>query len=146
MAVVVKRNVKGNEYYYLEHTIRKEGKQIQKSQYLGKKVPKNIEEIKRRFLFELNKQEWFNDFERIKRNYNAELRTTPKSAREKAFREFSIRFTYNTQRIEGSTLTLRETSELLERKISPSGKPTGDSKEAEAHDRLFRDMLRLKKD
>jgi len=146
MAVIVKRNVKGRRYYYLEHTIRKKGKHVQKSRYLGKTIPNNIAEIKKQFLFELNKAEWFDDFERIRRNYNAESRSIPRSAMEKAVHEFSVRFTYNTQRIEGSTLTLRETAELLERKISPGGKPIKDAIEAVAHDRLFREMLTLKND
>ena len=146
MAVIVKRNVKGREYYYLEHTIRKKGKHIQKSRYLGKTIPKNIAEIKKRFLFELNKEEWFDDFERIRQNYIAESKSIPESAKEKAIHEFSVRFTYNTQRIEGSTLSLRETAELLERSISPGGRPIEDIKEAEAHHRVFLGLLKYKGD
>jgi len=43
---VLKRK-KGNElYYYLQHSFRKEGKIITKEKYLGKSIPKNVEEIK----------------------------------------------------------------------------------------------------
>ena len=146
MARVAKKTLKGKTYYYLEHTVSYRGKRTTKSKYLGSRLPRNIEDLKRSFLFELDKAKWFGDFDKIRSNYQAKLRTTPKSAREKDLREFSIRFTYNTQRIEGSTLTLRETAELLEHKTSPSGKPIGDAKEAEAHDDLFYEMLDLKKD
>lgn len=146
MARITKRTLKGRAYYYLEHTIRHDGKRTTKSKYLGDKVPRGIDKIKAQFLFELDKEKWFGNFEQIRRNYRDELKKTPKSAREKQLRDFSIRFTYNTQRIEGSTLTLRETADLLEHGISPTGKPIEDAKEAEAHDKLFREMLQFKRD
>jgi hypothetical protein len=46
---------------------------------------------------------------KIKENYQKELKKMSKSAREKEIETFTIQFTYDTQRIEGSTLTLRET-------------------------------------
>lgn len=104
MVRVARRILKGKTYYYLEHTIRNKDKRTTKSKYLGNELPKNIDDIKKKFLFELNKAKWFDDFERIRHNYNAELKLTPRSAREKEIREFSVRFTYNTQRIEGSTV------------------------------------------
>ncbi len=54
---------------------------------------------------------------RIKEGYAKELRQTPISAKEKEQETFAIKFTYNTQRIEGSKLTLRETANLLEKGI-----------------------------
>jgi Fic family protein len=146
MVRVAKKLLKGRTYYYLEHTIRDKGKRTTKSRYLGTKLPKDIDVIRREFEYELNKEKWFEDFQRIRRNYNVELRRIPRSAREKAVREFSIRFTYDTQRIEGSTLTLRETADLLEHGISPGGKPIDDAREAEAHNAIFHDILKLKKD
>ena len=146
MVRVAKRRLKGRTYYYLEHTLRDKGKRATRKKYLGSELPKDIDDIRKRFLSELDEEKWFSDFERIKRRYGADLKSTPKSAREKAFREFSVRFTYDTQRIEGSTLTLRETAELIEHRISPSGKPIEDAKEAEAHDRLFREMLQFRGD
>ena len=58
---------------------------------------------------------------------------------------FTIRFTYDTQRIEGSKLTLKETANLLERGVTPASKPVRDVKEAEAHARLFREVINYKK-
>lgn len=144
MTTIVGRTVKGVTYYYLEHTIRDKDRFSQKSKYLGKAIPKDIDEIKRRFVLELNKERWFDEFDRIKRNYRATLRTYPESTRTKELRTFSVRFTYDTQRIEGSTLSLRETAQLLEEGISPGGKPVADIKEAEAHQKVFFEMLKCK--
>ena len=146
MTTIVKRTVKGVTYYYLEHTIRDKDKFSQKSKYLGKAIPKDIEKIRRQFVFELNKERWFDEFDSIKGNYRATLKIYPESTRKKELQTFSVKFTYDTQRIEGSTLSLRETAQLLEEGISPGGKPVGDIKEAEAHQKVFFEMLKCTKD
>ena len=146
MTTIAKRTVKGITYYYLEHTIRQDGRVTKKSRYLGRTIPKDIERVKKQFAYELNREKWFDIFDKIKENYATELAKIPKSAREKELKEFSVRFTYDTQRIEGSTLSLRETAQLLEKGISPSGKPLEDVKEADAHQRVFFEMLRYQKD
>lgn len=70
----------------------------------------------------------------------------PKSVREKELGRFATTFTYDTQRIEGSTLTRRETTDLLERGITPKNKPMRDAQEATAHRDLFFEILKSKKD
>jgi Fic family protein len=146
VVTVVKRNVRGIPYYYLEHTIRIGGKFAQKSRYLGREIPKDIARIKSQFTYELNKEKWFDRFDAIKKNYLRDFSELPKSAKEKQVREFAVRFTYDTQRIEGSTLTLTETAQLLEQGVSPSGRPRTDVEEAEAHNRVFLAMLEQKKE
>jgi Fic family protein len=146
MVHVTKRTIQGKTYYYLEHTIRS-GKSFRKEEkYLGKSLPKNIEEIKKEFLSEVYKARWYSLLESIKKNYCDELASIPSSVNSKQARIFSVRFTYDTNRIEGSKLTYRETSDLLEKGISPKGKPLDDVKEAEAHDKLFQEVLGHKKD
>ncbi|MBU1203499.1 MAG: Fic family protein [Nanoarchaeota archaeon] len=139
--VNIRKRKKGNkEYYYLEHSYR-EGKKVRKKEkYLGSKVPQDIEDIKKKFISEIYKEQWFNSFDLIKKNYSKEQKILPKSLKEKQTENFMIRFTYNTQRIEGSTLTLKETADLLERGTSPKGKPIRDAKEAEAHKEVFYEM------
>ena len=85
------------------------------------------------------------DIDKIKKNFNVEYKSMPKSAKEKSKENFAIKFTYNTQRIEGSTLTLKETANLLEHGIAPGSKPLRDAKEAEAHEKVFFEMLNYKK-
>nr|QNO52123.1 hypothetical protein GAKKPHMA_00029 [Methanosarcinales archaeon ANME-1 ERB6] len=146
MVSIKKKQIGKQTYYYLEHTIRHKDKIQKRGKYLGKKLPKNIEDMKKEFLSEIYKEKWFPSFDRIKRNYSEERRLMPKTAREKEIQIFSITFTYDTNRIEGSKLTLRETADLLEKGVTPKAKPLDDIKEAEAHKKVFYDILDYKKD
>ena len=146
MVSIKKRLIAGRTYYYLEHSVRREGRVEKREKYLGRSIPKNIEAVKAEFLYTIYKEKWFDVFDRIKKSYSKEEKLTPKSARLEELRKFSIRFTYDTQRIEGSKLTLRETAELLEAGVTPSGKPIRDVKEAEAHQKIFSEMLKQQKD
>ena len=113
---------------------------------MGTVLPKNIDEIKKTFLQEIYQEKWYALFDRIKQGFSSELQVTPKSIQEKELHTFMIKFTYDTQKIEGSTLTLRETANLLEKGITPKEKPLRDIKEAEAHKTVFYEMLQCTKD
>ncbi|MEM4221977.1 MAG: Fic family protein [archaeon] len=145
--VTIKKRVIGKQtYYYLEHTLRKDGKIEKKEKYIGKNLPKDIQKLKREFLSEIYKEKWYPLFDKIKENFSKEIEKMPKFAIEKETEIFAIKFTYDTQRIEGSRLTLRETADLLEKGITPSAKPVHDVKEAEAHKKIFYEILDYKKD
>jgi len=144
MVKIRKKVLKGQTYYYLEHSMR-EGKRVQKKEiYLGKKIPSDMAEIRKNFLDEIYRDKWYADIDRIKQRFSGERNKMPKSVREKELQNFTTRFTYNTQRIEGSTLTRRETADLLERGITPKSKPVRDVQEAEAHRDLFYEILKSK--
>jgi Fic family protein len=146
MVAIKKKVLKGQTYYYLEHSIR-DGKKVQKKEiYLGRKIPSNIEEIKKNLLDDIYRKKWYLDVDRIKKNYSRDQKEMPRSIREKEHEIFATSFTYDTQRIEGSTLTRRETADLLERGITPKNKPMRDALEAEAHRDLFFEILKSKKD
>ena len=113
---------------------------------MGDSVPKDLEVKKKEFMQEFYTEKFLKDIDKIKRNFNAEYKSMPKSAKEKSKENFAIKFTYNTQRIEGSTLTLKETANLLENGITPSSRPLRDVKEAEAHEKVFYEMLAYDKD
>ena len=136
---VIKRKKGKKEYFYLQHSFRKGKKVITKEKYLGAKIPKNIEEIKIDF-----KKQFQNDLykklESIKKNFQKEWKRLPKSIKEKQKEEISIAFTYNTNAIEGSTITFEEAREIIHDKISPN-KPLRDVKETEVHSRVFLKML-----
>jgi Fic family protein len=140
------KRIGGSTYYYVEHSIREGGKVYKKEVYLGKKIPRNVEEIKERLRIQLYMDKWHPLLDRIRESYAREARLMPSSAKAKELDTFAIRFTYDTQRIEGSTLTLKETASLLERGVTPRNRPVGDVREAEAHRRLFYEMLEYKKD
>lgn len=145
MANIKKRIVSERAYYYLEHSLRENGKVVNKTKYLGDKIPENIEKIKKEFMLELYKEKWFPLFEKIKAKHQHEQKIMPVSAKIKEKQIFAVKFTYNTQRIEGSKLTLKETANLLERGITPEEKPVGDVLEAEVHKNVFFEMLEYKK-
>ncbi len=146
MVRISKKTIEGNNYYYLEHAIRK-GKKIEKREiYLGKEIPNDIEQRKREFLNAFYKEKWFNLCDEIKKNYIQNKKNIPLSAREKEMSQFITHFTYNTNKIEGSTLTFRETAQLLERGIMPKERPLADVKEAETHKNVFLEVIHYKKD
>lgn len=141
--VTIRKRIKGKQkYYYLESSIRKGKKIIKKEKYLGKEIPKNIEEIKEKFEKEI-KVDLNKKLEKIKKNFQAEWKRIPKSAKEKELEEISIAFTYNTNAIEGSTITLEEVREIIHDKISPN-KPLRDVRETETHNKVFLNMLNKK--
>lgn len=146
MATIKRKAIGTKTYYYLEHSIRKGGKICKKEMYLGKALPKDIEHVKAAFLYKIYKEKWFNAFDEIKKNFTKERGSLPKTAEVKQIDNFSINFTYDSQRIEGSKLTLRETADLLEEGITPKGKPVRDVREAEAHQKAFYEMMAYEKD
>jgi Fic family protein len=146
VVVVKKKTVDGRDYFYLQHTIRTPTGVQAREKYLGTKLPRDVETAKRDFLTEIYRGRWYPLLDQVRLNYQNEKRTLPPSALQKRDRQFSVKFTYDTSRIEGSKLTYRETADLLEKGLSPSQKPIEDIKEAEAHDRVFREAMRHKKD
>lgn len=144
MVLIKKKKVNGRTYYYLSHTYRKNGRVIYREKYLGSKLPANIEEMRQEFLNSIYRKKWFGSFERIRRNYQRELKKMPQEVLKKNMKSFMILFTYNTNRIEGSRLSFKDTAIFLEHGITPKGMPIDDIKETEAHGRVFYDMLNYK--
>ena len=137
---IIKRNRSKTDYFYLQHSFRKDGKTITKERYLGKKIPDNIEEIKANLMLQA-KEALSEKLEKIKKDFQKEWGRIPESAKEKELQELAIAFTYNTNAIEGSTITLEETRLILEDKIAPN-KPLKDIRETESHAKIFLNMLR----
>jgi len=140
------KEVNRKKYYYLEHTLREGNSFTNKRKYLGSNLPKDIESIKQRFMHELFLEKYSKSLETIKKRFKEDFSKYPASAKEKYIESFMIRFTYNTNRIEGSALTLKETADLLQQQITPKNKPLRDVKEAESHKKVFYEMLNYNKD
>jgi len=143
MVKIRKRTKRKKAYYYLEHSIRKKNRIVKKEKYLGTKIPKDIEKIKSDFLKELQSG-LYKKLEKIKSHFQKEWKKLPKSVKERELEEIAIAFTYNTNAIEGSTITLEETREILKDKIAPN-KPLSDIKETESHNKIFLQILKKKK-
>jgi Fic family protein len=137
---IIKRKKGKTRYFYLQHSFRKDGKVITKELYLGKKVPDNIEEIKAKLMLEA-KEALSEKLEKIKSRFQKEWQRYPESAKEKELQEIAIAFTYNTNAIEGSTITLEEARLILEDNVAPN-KPLKDIRETETHAAVFLDMLK----
>ncbi len=139
---IIKRKKGNNEYFYLQYSFRENGKVITREKYLGKKIPNNLEHIKQE-LQEKFKEDLYKRLESIKKNFQEEWKKYPESIKAKESEEISIAFTYNTNAIEGSTITLEEAKEIIHDKIAPN-KPLRDVKETEKHSKVFIEMLNKK--
>ena len=138
----IKRRKGKTEYFYLQHSYRKEGKVVTKELYLGKKIPDNIEEIKAKLMHEPQKA-LSEKLEKIRNNFQKEWKNVPPSAKQKDMQEIAIAFTYNTNAIEGSTITLEEARLIIEDKVAPN-KSIRDIREIESHAAVFLQMLKTK--
>lgn len=142
MRIIERKKGKTN-YFYLQHSFRKDGKVVTKELYLGKRVPDNIEEIKAKLMLE-TRETRTRKLEKIRTHFQKEWKRYPESAKEKELQEIATAFTYNSNAIEGSTITLEEARLILQDKVAPN-KPLKDIKETESHARVFLDMLKTKK-
>lgn len=140
----VKRRKGRAEYFYLQHSFRKDGKVVTKELYLGKRIPNNLEEIKAKLLLEA-REALPEKLEKIRNSFQKEWKRTPQSAKEKELREIAIAFTYNTNAIEGSTITLEEARLILEDQVAPN-KPIKDIRETASHAAVFLQMLKTKEE
>ncbi len=145
MVFVRKMKVKKQEYWVLVHSVREGRKVIQKKKYIGKDLPAKarLERLKKEFLRELSGQRYrFLSSEDIKKiegkkaEYRKEiLRLNPLERQEK-LKEFIIRFTYDSTKLSGVNVTLRQTAIILREGIIPEGfKSLRTVKEIENHER-----------
>jgi len=140
---IIKKKRGEQNYHYLKHSFRKKGKVITKEKYIGKKLPtvEKLEAIKSKFLDECHKESLFKILDKIRTGFQNEWKRYPESMKEKVNEQIAVAFTYNTNAIEGSTITLEETYDLLEHGISPN-KPLRDIRESIAHEKVFLEMLK----
>lgn len=134
----------GKRYYYLEHSVREGNKVKMERIYLGSKIPDDIQRVKENFETSLLEKRYSKNLESIKKSYKSDFDSMPQTAKDKYIESFLVKFTYNTNRMEGSTLSLKETYDLLEEGISPSNKPMADIKETEGHKKAFYEMLKFR--
>ncbi|MBI4139352.1 Fic family protein [Candidatus Woesearchaeota archaeon] len=136
--------VQAKGYYMLLHSFRKSGVITTRTRYLGKTIPKDVEQRKEKFLRQCLKEDAFKKIESIQKKFRKEWKTYPETIKEKMLLDLSIDFTYNTNAIEGSTITLEETEDLIKRKISPQ-KDIRDVQETINHARTFFEVLNEKR-
>lgn len=137
--------IKQNGYHYLDHSFRLDGKVTHKREYLGKELPENLNEIKEAFLNKCMREGVFKKLSIIQKNFRKEWKHYPESVKKEILIDLSVSFTYNTNAIEGSTITLPETDDIIKRKISPN-KPLRDVQETVNHSKAFFKSINEKAD
>ena len=143
MVKIISRTVKGNLYYYLSHSFRDGRKVLHIEKYLGNKLPKieELDHIKEDFLYEIFQKRWEITITKITNKYRERLESIPKPIQTKDLRAFGVHFTHNTNRIEGSSLTLREVDLVINEPNIPINKPANDVIEAKSHMSVYEEML-----
>ena len=128
-------------YYYLVHSYRQNGNVRKIERYLGTTKPQEVESLKAELRGEVFSEQFEPALAQSRKIYLANLAKMPRTIREKELETFSTQFTYDSNRIEGSSLTLRETALLLHDGVTPSNRPLSDVQETVAHQRVFLDAL-----
>ncbi len=136
---------KKKEYWVLIHSIRKGKKIIQKSRYIGKTLPKKarLEQLKKEFLRELSvgrykflSVEDIKKIEKKKSEYKKKVERLSPLEKEGRLKEFSIRYTYDSSKLSGLDVTLRQTFLILKKGVMPKGfKSLRTVKELENHEK-----------
>ena len=139
------RIINKSGYYYLQHSYSTDGDKKIIEEYLGKEIPKNILRIKNDFMQKVFMVKFREKIDIIKRNHKKEFLSLPKTERRKYLEDFAIRFTYNSEAIEGSTLNLKDTVNLLRDEITPR-KPLKDIIESREHNKVFLELLKSKEE
>ncbi len=133
MAFIEKQRHGNHDYFYLVKNIRILPTKVKKIRiYLGRKTPSH-DELQERFR-ELEKKTpkpyaatWLTqEAEDRLEDLRSSSIAFKGNAKDKIPDDFLIRFTYNTNAIEGNPLTLRQTALILSEGISPQGAKTDD--------------------
>lgn len=135
MVSIVSKTIKGKEYLYLVASVR-EGERVRQKTvaYIGPKRPILEEELlcmKASYnnddwiLLEMKDQLSYQDHEEMKKKsaaYSAYFQHLDPMSREKEREKFLSMFIANSNAIEGSTMTVKDTFQFLFKDIVPSGK------------------------
>jgi Fic family protein len=155
---------KGNaRYYYLVENLRLKPRGWKKVRvYLGKNLKehelekikrKKTPEILRKFdnirksvdpLLVLISRNELQKLENIRNSYKKRVKKMDKLQYQNYYENFLTQFTYDTNAIEGSTVTLQETAMILFDKIVPEGKSIREINEVQNHKDAFDYMISYK--
>ncbi len=137
--------IKKGNLHYLSHSFRKDGIVVNRKRYLGKEIPVHIEELKEKFMEQCFYEDVLLKLKKIQKNHAKEWKSLPESIKKKRLVQLSVDFTYNSNAIEGSTITKDETENIIERHLAPA-KSITDIQETIAHSKAFFQVLQEKKD
>ena len=147
MAYLEKNKRNSKTYYYVTRNFRiNENKWKKIRKYVGSKPPSKkqtrnaieeieIEALKKGYMKPVSKHRYLSDDETeklqdLKEVFNKWYGKLSTVGREKYEEDFVVRFTYNSNAIEGNRLSLRETSMILTEDIIPAGVTPNDYNES----------------
>ncbi|MDE1869678.1 MAG: Fic family protein [Candidatus Micrarchaeota archaeon] len=137
MSFIEKQRHGKHFYYYLVKSIRITPTKLKKLRvFLGRELPEH--DALQKYFAELEKKEMagyetkYLPKELVEKidDLSASITIFHKTPSEVLPKDFLVRYTYNTNAIEGSRLTLRQTALVLSDKIAPQGSRTQDITEA----------------
>jgi Fic family protein len=137
------RSVNGKKQNYLVYNKRENGKWIKKSKFIGngnitkEKAEKLRKDFEKELIFNrkyqyLDKEE-VKEIEELKQLYNKKIKEFSKEESEKFENSFFTELTYDSNAIEGNSLSLEETSLVVNENIVPEGKTLREIYEAKNH-------------
>ena len=137
------REVNGKKQNYLVYTKRGDNKIIKKSKFIGTgNIPKKqINKLKEEFELEifsntpseyLSKKQ-FEEIENLKRLYNKKINSLSKEEFEEFENTFFLELTYDSNAIEGNSLSLEDVTLVINEGLVPKGKTLREINEAKNH-------------
>ena len=145
MAYLEKFKVKGKTYYKLVQSVREGEKITHRAKYIGKVLPpkERMQQLEKEFLkaiisprYRYFSAEEVNKIEEKKKSNIDETKNLSPLERKNMLEEFIIRFTYDSNKLSGLEVTLRQTSLILREGIIPKGfKSLRTVKELENHEK-----------
>lgn len=137
------RKLNGKKKNYLVYNSRENGKWVKKSKFIGYgDISKDkIEKLKEEFEVELSTnipsqnltKEQLTEIERLKHIYIKKIYSLSEEEFEKFENTFFTELTYDSNAIEGSSLSLEETNLIINEGIVPKGKTLREINEARNH-------------
>jgi len=150
------RKVNGKKQNYLVHSQRSGEKINKKSKFIGygRISQKEIERQKEKFLLEIiagKKSDYLRKdqlilIEKLKQRYNTKIRKLRKEELTQLEKSFFTELTYNSNAIEGNTLSLEETSLIINEGLTPEGKTLREIHEARNHKEAIEFLRNFKGD
>lgn len=137
------REVNGKKQNYLVFNSRENGKWAKKSKFIGTGtvIKEKLEELKKEFELEvlcsmasenLSKEQIL-EIEKLKQVYNEKIKSLSKEEFEIFENTFFTELTYDSNAIEGSSLSLEDTNLILNEGLVPEGKTLREINEAKNH-------------
>jgi Fic family protein len=151
MAFIEIKKQNNSKKYYLAKTFREENKIKKKRVFLGTNLEKvQIDKLSKDALIFLGEIDFENilskkelaSFIFLKEKLEQKIMSFDKKS---LYELFISEFTYDSNAIEGSTLTLQETNQVLFENISPGAKPLKNIIEAKNHKEAYDFLLNVKR-